>query len=51
MIDLFNNKMSEKIKGALDIYFNGKKTGINELCKGLKSNVGQKLVLLKLKIS
>jgi hypothetical protein len=43
--------MSKKITGALDIYFNGKKTGINELCKGLKSNVGQKLVLLKLKIS
>ena len=51
VIELFYNKMSKKITGALDIYFNGKKTGINELCKGLKSNVGQKLVLLKLKIS
>jgi len=51
VIELFYNKMSEKITGALDIYFNGKRTGINELCKDLKSNVGQKLVLLKLKIS
>jgi hypothetical protein len=51
VIELFYNKMSKKITGALDIYFKGKKTGINELCKGVKSNVGQKLVLLKLKIS
>jgi len=51
VIELFYNKMSEKITGALDIYFNGKKTGINEVCRSLKSNVGQKLVLLKLKIS
>jgi hypothetical protein len=51
VIELFYNKMSKKITGALDIYFNGKKTGINEVCRSLKSNVGQKLVLLKLKIS
>jgi len=51
VIDLFDKKMSEKIKGALKIYFNGKKTDINELCKGLKSNVKQKLVLLKLMFS
>jgi len=50
VIKLFYNKMSEKIKGALGIYFNGKKTGLSEVCKRLKSNVGQKLVLLKLKI-
>lgn len=51
VIELFYNKMSEKITGALDIYFNGKRTGINEVCRSLKSNAGQKLVLLKLKIS
>ena len=51
LIDLFDNKMSEKITGPLDIYFNSKKTDINELCKGLKSNVEQKLVILKIKIS
>ena len=51
LIDLFDNKMSKKITGALDIYFNGKKTDINEVCRSLKSNVEQKLVLLKLKIS
>jgi len=51
VIDLFDNKIPEKITGALDIYFNGKKTEINELCKGLKSNVEHKLVILKIKIS
>jgi len=50
-IELFDNKISEKIKGDLKIYFNGKKTGINEVRRSLKSNVEQKLVLLKLKIS
>ena len=51
LIDLFDNKMSEKIKGDLKIYSNGKKTDINELCKSLKSNVEQKLVILKIKIA
>jgi len=51
VIDLFDNKMSEKITGALDIYFNSKKTDINEVCRSLKSNVEQKLVILKIKIS
>jgi len=51
LIDLFDNKMSEKITGALDIYFNGKKTGINEVRRSLKSNVEQKIVILKIKIS
>lgn len=51
VIELFYNKMSKKITEALDIHFNGKKTDINEVCRSLKSNVGQKLVLLKLKIS
>jgi len=49
LIDLFDNKMSEKIKGDLKIYSNGKKTDINELCRSLKSNVEQKLVILKSK--
>ena len=51
VIELFDNKMSEKITRALDIYFNGKKTGINEVRRSLKSNVEQQLVLLKLQIS
>jgi len=51
VIDLFDNKISEKIKGDLKIYFNGKKTGINEVRRSLKSNVEQKLVILKIKIS
>jgi len=51
VIELFYNKMSKKITGALDIYFNGKKTDINEVRRSLKSNVEQKLVLLKLMVS
>ena len=51
LIDLFDNKMSEKIKGDLKIYSNGKKTSINEVRRSLKSNAEQKSVLLKLKIS
>jgi len=51
LIELFDNKMSKKITGALDIYFNGKKIDINELHRSLKSNVEQKFVPLKLKIS
>jgi len=51
MIEFFNNKMSKKITGTLDIYFNSKKTDITELCRRLKSNVEQKFVILKIKIS
>ena len=51
VIELFYNKMSKKITGALDIYFNGKKTGLNELRKGLQSSTEQQLILLKVKIS
>jgi hypothetical protein len=50
VIDLFDNKMSNKITGSLDIYFNRKKTDMNKLRKRVKSNVEQKLVILKIKI-
>lgn len=51
VIELFYNKMSKKITGALDIYFNGETIGLNELRKGLQSSTEQQLILLKVKIS
>ena len=51
VIDLFDDKMSEKINGHLDIYLDGKKAGLNELREILKSGVKQKLIHLKFKIS
>jgi hypothetical protein len=51
VIDLFDDKMSEKINGHLDIYLDGKKAGLNELREILKSGVKQKLIHLKVKIS
>jgi len=51
MIGLFDNKIPQKITGALDIYFNGETIGLNELRKGLQSSTEQQLILLKVKIS
>lgn len=51
VIDLFDDKMSEKINGHLDIYLDGKKAGLNELREILKSGVKKKLIHLKFKIS
>ena len=36
LIDIFDNKMSEKITGAFNIYFNSKKIDTNEVCRNLK---------------
>ena len=51
VIDIFDDKMSEKINGHLDIYLDGKKAGLNELREILKLDVKQKLIHLKVKIS
>ena len=51
VIDLFDDKMSEKINGHLEIYLDGKKAGLNELREILKSGVKKKLIHLKVKIS
>ena len=51
VINLFHDKIFEEVDGYSAIYLDGKKAGLNELRKILKSSVKQKLIFLRVKIS